>query len=139
LSLKKHLSTEGKLWCVFGCGGDRDKGKRAQMGEAAESVADKLVITSDNPRSESNELIVIDILAGLSKPTQAYVEHDRTKAIELALREAESTDLILVAGKGHETYQEIQGVKYPYSDKKVVTSLLKAANDASHKMMRVSL
>lgn len=128
-SLKTHLDEQGELWCVFGCGGERDKGKRALMGASAETYADKLVITSDNPRSESNENIVAEILTGIEQTDAVYVEHDREKAINYAIKSASLKDIVLVAGKGHEQYQEILGVKQPFSDVQAVTKALMAAND----------
>jgi len=131
-SLRAHLTDTGQLWCVFGCGGDRDKGKRALMGEAVEIYADKLVITSDNPRSESNETIVEEILTGINDTTAVVVEHDRKKAIKHAIKAATTNDIVLVAGKGHEQYQEIAGIKHPFSDKEIVMLALAAANDDQH-------
>jgi UDP-N-acetylmuramoyl-L-alanyl-D-glutamate--2,6-diaminopimelate ligase len=103
----------GRLWVVFGCGGDRDKGKRPQMGALAEQIADRVLVTSDNPRREQPQAIIEDILAGM---THAEVEADRATAIRRAILEAEAGDVILLAGKGHEPYQEIAGVRHPFSD-----------------------
>ena len=103
----------GKLWCVFGCGGDRDPGKRPQMGKIAEN-ADHVVVTSDNPRSENPTRIIQDIVAGMS--TQAHVVEDRANAILYAIKHASHQDVVLLAGKGHETYQDILGKKWPFSD-----------------------
>jgi UDP-N-acetylmuramoyl-L-alanyl-D-glutamate--2,6-diaminopimelate ligase len=136
-SLKSHLSEKGELWCVFGCGGDRDKGKRPLMGQSAERYADKLVITADNPRSEANDEIVEDIVSGISNMTHTHIEHDRQKAIIHAITAATDDDIVLVAGKGHEQYQEVLGIKHPFSDAKVVTEALAAANDAQHRTVRV--
>jgi len=107
----------GKIWCVFGCGGDRDSGKRPQMGRIAEQYADHVVITSDNPRSEDPETIISMIRAGMS----AGAEHieliaDRAAAIMAAVRHAAVEDVVLVAGKGHESTQEINGKKFEFSD-----------------------
>ena len=107
----------GKIWCVFGCGGDRDSGKRPQMGRIAEQYADHVVITSDNPRSEDPETIISMIRAGMS----ASAEHieliaDRAAAIMAAVRHAAVEDVVLVAGKGHESTQEINGKKFEFSD-----------------------
>jgi len=127
-ALKKALrtlkdQTEGKLVCVFGCGGDRDKGKRKEMAEAASDLADTNFITSDNPRSESPKKIISEISRSMSG---AYkIEIDRHKAIFKAIEQAKKQDIILIAGKGHETYQEINGVRYPFSDKKYVKKALK--------------
>ena len=136
-ALREHKSSQAKLWCVFGCGGDRDTGKRSEMGAAAEKYADKIIITDDNPRSESNEAIVEAILKGLENPQAVYIEHDRQQAIQHAIAHAKKEDLVLVAGKGHEQYQEIAGVKKPYSDIETVITALKAANDTQAKIARV--
>ena len=104
----------GKLWCVFGCGGDRDSGKRPQMGRVAEQ-ADHIIITSDNPRFENALDIMEQIKNGLSEKQATMIE-DRSEAIFHAVQHADPADVILLAGKGHETYQEIRGNKYPFSD-----------------------
>jgi UDP-N-acetylmuramoyl-L-alanyl-D-glutamate--2,6-diaminopimelate ligase len=114
LALQEHQHKN--IWCVFGCGGDRDQGKRAMMGTIAEKLADKLVITTDNPRTENPQSIVDDICEGLEKPASAYIQLDRAEAIEYAIQQASEEDIILIAGKGHETYQEINGKRYPFSD-----------------------
>ena len=126
-ALEKTLSTlrqvaqqrSGKLWCVFGCGGDRDAGKRAVMGVAAMN-ADEIVITSDNPRSETPAVIIAQILAGItptaSTASAPKIIEDRAAAILWAVRHAERADVVLLAGKGHETTQEINGKKYPFLD-----------------------
>lgn len=114
----------GRIWCVFGCGGDRDKGKRSLMGGVAESLADQVVITDDNPRTESADAIVRDILEGIKSKDLIHVERDRQQAIAWAVGHARDNDVVLVAGKGHEEYQWIGDVKHPYSDKAVVESLL---------------
>jgi UDP-N-acetylmuramoyl-L-alanyl-D-glutamate--2,6-diaminopimelate ligase len=113
-ALRAHCN--GKLWCVFGCGGDRDKGKRPQMGRMAERRADRLVVTSDNPRSENPATIIDDIVAGLASPERATVIEDRAAAIAWAIREAAANDVILVAGKGHENYQLIGSQSIDFSD-----------------------
>jgi UDP-N-acetylmuramoyl-L-alanyl-D-glutamate--2,6-diaminopimelate ligase len=114
----------GRLLCVFGAGGDRDQAKRPMMGAAAEAGADRLYVTSDNPRSESNELIASQILAGLERAADARVEHDRRRAIALALEDAEEGDLVLILGKGHEQGQDIGGVVEPFDDRSVAQELL---------------
>lgn len=114
-ALKQHAT--GKLICLFGCGGDRDKGKRPLMGAVAEQCADEIVITSDNPRSEDPEQIIQDILAGMTNQQNAVVEANRAKAIQQIIEQAKQGDLILIAGKGHERYQEIKGKKFPFDDK----------------------
>jgi UDP-N-acetylmuramoyl-L-alanyl-D-glutamate--2,6-diaminopimelate ligase len=106
----------GRLWCVFGCGGNRDASKRPLMGAIAERGADHVLLTSDNPRHEAPEAIVADIVAGLAQPRQARIIVDRRAAIALALREAGARDVVLLAGKGHEDYQDVAGVKRPFSD-----------------------
>ena len=103
----------GRLWVVFGCGGDRDHGKRPQMGAVAERLADRVLVTSDNPRSEVPQAIIKEIVAGM---TQAEIEVERAVAIGRAVVEADAGDVILLAGKGHEPYQEIAGVRYQFSD-----------------------
>jgi len=112
-ALKLHC--EGKLWCVFGCGGDRDSGKRAIMGAAADRLADHVVVTSDNPRFESPDKIIQQILEGMSNST-AVVEVDRALAIEYAIVNAEPGDTILIAGKGHEDYQQVGQEKLSFND-----------------------
>jgi UDP-N-acetylmuramoyl-L-alanyl-D-glutamate--2,6-diaminopimelate ligase len=116
-SLRRHCS--GSLWAVFGCGGDRDRGKRPQMGEIAERLADRVVLTDDNPRAEPGAAIIDAILAGC-KDGKAIVQRDRRLAIAYALHHAGPGDVVLVAGKGHEDYQEINGVKYPFSDRELL-------------------
>lgn len=104
---------DGQLRVVFGCGGDRDPGKRPQMGAVAEQLADHVLVTSDNPRSEVPQAIIDQIVAGMSRP---QVEIDRAAAIRRSIAEASASDIVLLAGKGHEPYQEIAGVRYPFSD-----------------------
>ncbi len=106
----------GRLWCVVGCGGDRDASKRPLMAAAAEAAADGLVLTSDNPRSEPPEAILTAMVSGLRHPQQALVQADRALAIAQVLAQAAAQDVVLVAGKGHETAQEIMGVRHPFSD-----------------------
>jgi MurE/MurF fusion protein len=105
----------GKLWCVFGCGGNRDATKRPLMGEIAARLAQRVIVTSDNPRDEAPHLIIEQILAGARGAHVAHVV-ERREAIAHALREAAAADVVLIAGKGHEDYQEIRGVKLPFSD-----------------------
>lgn len=107
----------GKLWCVFGCGGDRDAGKRPLMAACAQEGADRLVVTSDNPRSENPESIINQILKGFSPRADVHVQADRARAIAYAVDRAQAEDVILIAGKGHESYQETAGVRLPFSDK----------------------
>ena len=113
-ALRPH--TKGRLWCVFGCGGDRDNDKRAAMGRIAKNLADSLVITSDNPRSEPSAQIIDDILLGIDDMHDVNVEPDRAAAIAFAITQAAAGDLILVAGKGHEQFQIIGAEKLPFSD-----------------------
>ena len=112
--------TDKKLWVIFGCGGDRDKTKRPLMGKIATQIADRVIITSDNPRSESPESIIEDIITGVNGNIPVDIEVNRRDAIQLALKKASAGDTILVAGKGHETYQEINGIKYPFDDRQVI-------------------
>jgi UDP-N-acetylmuramoyl-L-alanyl-D-glutamate--2,6-diaminopimelate ligase len=121
LSAKFH--TEGKVWCVFGCGGDRDKGKRPLMGQAAEAGADNIVITTDNSRSEAPEAIANDIKAGLKHQEKAVSIADREAAICYCLDNADNGDIIVVAGKGHEDYQIIGNKKTNYNERAVVARL----------------
>ena len=114
----------GRLISVYGAGGNRDREKRPLMGKAGEKWSDILVITSDNPRDEEPKEIIRDILKGIEDKTKVIVEPDRKKAIEIALKIAKEGDLVAVLGKGHETYQEIKGVKYPFSDSEVIKNLL---------------
>ena len=120
-SAKAH--TEGNVWCVFGCGGDRDKGKRPLMGRAAETGADSIVITTDNSRSEAPEDIAKDIVAGLHNPDIAVSIPDREKAIRYCLAHSAAGDIIIVAGKGHENYQIIGNTKTNYDERAVVARL----------------
>jgi len=107
----------GKIWCVFGCGGDRDIGKRPQMGSVAQHYADQIIITSDNPRSEEPQTIMEMILGGISQEfSNVQMIVDRAAAIMAAVRHAAPQDIVLVAGKGHETTQEINGKKFNFSD-----------------------
>lgn len=119
-----RLHCRGKLWCLFGCGGDRDKGKRPLMGAIAEELADQVVITDDNPRTEDPAAIVKDILSGLLDPGKAMVIPGRARAVEQALSQAGPDDIVLVAGKGHEDYQIIGQRRFDYSDRTTVAGLL---------------
>ncbi|WP_305857086.1 UDP-N-acetylmuramoyl-L-alanyl-D-glutamate--2,6-diaminopimelate ligase [Balneatrix alpica] len=124
-ALRDHV--QGRLWCVFGCGGDRDRGKRPLMAEAVEAHADQLVLTQDNPRFEDPEQIISDTLAGFRHPERVQIITDRAKAIASAIAQADRTDIILIAGKGHETYQDIAGVKHHFSDLDVARHYLELA------------
>ena len=119
-SLRDVLTAGGRLIAVFGCGGDRDRSKRPRMGAAVARFADLPILTSDNPRSEDPAAIIREIETGIPAGTPHLVEPDRAKAIELAIREAHAGDILLVAGKGHETTQEIGGVKHPFSDLEIL-------------------
>jgi UDP-N-acetylmuramoyl-L-alanyl-D-glutamate--2,6-diaminopimelate ligase len=146
-ALKNVLATlkplcRSKLWVVFGCGGDRDKTKRPRMAKVAEEFADYIVVTSDNPRTENPEAIINDILAGFTKgPVKPHselqatsderqatkiVEPDRKKAIELVITGARNDDIVVIAGKGHETYQIIGREKIHFSDKEIANKFLKS-------------
>jgi UDP-N-acetylmuramoyl-L-alanyl-D-glutamate--2,6-diaminopimelate ligase len=112
-----------RLFCVFGCGGDRDRGKRPLMGRVAAKLADRAIVTSDNPRSEDPHEIIADILAGVRRG-EVGVDADRRDAILRAVAEARGGDIVLVAGKGHEAYQEIRGVRQAFSDAQVAEEAL---------------
>jgi len=118
--------TAGRLWLVFGCGGDRDRGKRPQMGAVAASGADCVVVTSDNPRNEDPQRIIAEVLGGMGAMSGAVVEVDRAAAIRLAVQGAAPGDCVLVAGKGHEDYQEIGGRRLPFKDSEQVRTALAA-------------
>ncbi|MDP3296513.1 MAG: UDP-N-acetylmuramoyl-L-alanyl-D-glutamate--2,6-diaminopimelate ligase [Thermodesulfovibrionia bacterium] len=113
-----RLITSGKIITVFGCGGDRDRTKRPKMGAVASDLSDFVVITSDNSRIEEPSEIIKDIIKGIKKDNY-MIEPDRAKAIEKAISIAKTGDILLIAGKGHENYQEIKGIRYPFSDKEV--------------------
>ncbi|MBP6777712.1 MAG: hypothetical protein KA151_10710, partial [Piscinibacter sp.] len=116
----------GRLWCVFGCGGNRDASKRPLMGAIAERLADHVVVTSDNPRDEAPRFILSQILVGVIGHDDVDVIEDRGEAIAYAVAAADANDVILVAGKGHEDYQEIAGVRHPFSDVERARTLLQA-------------
>ena len=122
-TLKEQLNEGARLVCVFGCGGDRDAGKRPLMGEIASKLADAVIVTSDNPRSEVPAKIIQDIIAGMR--AGYLIEENREAAIHQAIQSANQGDIVLVAGKGHEDYQEISGVKHAFSDALVAQSALK--------------
>jgi UDP-N-acetylmuramoyl-L-alanyl-D-glutamate--2,6-diaminopimelate ligase len=121
-SLREHHPR--KLWCVFGCGGDRDRGKRPQMGAIAAQYSDHIVITNDNPRSEKPEQIATEIRAGISSDAIVRIELDRAAAIAYALNSAAPDDIVLIAGKGHESEQIIGNQILPFSDAETVQKLL---------------
>jgi UDP-N-acetylmuramoyl-L-alanyl-D-glutamate--2,6-diaminopimelate ligase len=133
VSLRKQCtlgtSTNSLIWIVFGCGGDRDKGKRAQMGAIATKWADRVVITDDNPRYEESINIINDILTGCEpglkgNSLKLEVIQDRKQAIESVISKAGKNDLVLIAGKGHENYQENKGVRMEFSDQQIVIEAL---------------
>jgi UDP-N-acetylmuramoyl-L-alanyl-D-glutamate--2,6-diaminopimelate ligase len=129
-ALKAHC--RGELWCVFGCGGDRDAGKRPLMAGVVEQLADRVVITSDNPRNEGPMEIIDDIVSGLTRPEVATVIEDRAAAIAWAIDNAAAADTILIAGKGHEDYQQIGTERRPFSDYTVAeAALVVGANGGS--------
>ena len=121
-ALREH--TRRRLWCLFGCGGERDREKRPKMGQIAEALADSVVITDDNPRRENPFNIIEDIFCGIGNPDAIYVNRDRAQAIAHAIGLSREGDVILVAGKGHETEQQIGEQRIPYSDREEVARLL---------------
>jgi UDP-N-acetylmuramoyl-L-alanyl-D-glutamate--2,6-diaminopimelate ligase len=124
-ALRAHCA--GKLYCVFGCGGERDAGKRPQMGAVAARLADACIITDDNPRSEDGDAIAAAIRAGMPAQARATIERDRARAIALAVRAAQSGDVVLIAGKGHETQQDSGGEVRPFDDLEQARAALEAA------------
>ena len=116
--------TAGRLIVVFGCGGDRDRAKRPQMGRAADRGADVVVLTSDNPRSESPEAIIDQVMTGVERNDDLIVEPDRRRAIAAAVTLATAGDLVLVAGKGHETTQDLGDREIPFDDREVLAEAL---------------
>lgn len=132
-SLKQILQSlraqsPAKLICIFGCGGQRDKGKRAEMGRVAERFADQVVLTNDNPRYEAPQTIIEDITKGIKNHNLVTQEMDRKHAITMTIHAASKDDLILVAGKGHEDYQEVDGVKIPFNDSTIVKETIYQSN-----------
>ncbi|MGM8886505.1 UDP-N-acetylmuramoyl-L-alanyl-D-glutamate--2,6-diaminopimelate ligase [Psychrobacter sp. 1U2] len=126
-SLRAHC--KGELWAVFGCGGDRDAGKRPIMAQAGLAGADRVILTADNPRSEDPNVILQDMQVGITDEQyeRTYVEPARQKAIEYAVKSATANDIVVIAGKGHETYQEIKGVRYDFDDSVILQQALKQA------------
>jgi len=123
-NVRKHAS--GKVICVFGCGGDRDEGKRPLMAQAAEELSDLVIVTNDNPRHESPEKIIDDIQKGIKNELHLIIEADRKKAIQQSIAMAAAGDLVLIAGKGHETYQIIGEKKLPFNDKEIALDALES-------------
>jgi len=117
---------DGEVWVVFGCGGDRDRTKRPIMGRAVQDGADHAIVTSDNPRHESPRSIIDDVLVGMTSGRAPIVEADRRRAITRAIHRAQPGDGVLIAGKGHEQYQQIGAVKYPFDDRLVAAEALEA-------------
>ena len=130
-ALRPHC--RGKLWCVFGCGGQRDTGKRPLMAKSAECLADRVVITSDNPRTEDPQQIIDDVIAGLARPESATIIEDRAAAIAWAVTQANEADIVLIAGKGHENYQQVGTENRPFSDYAVAEAAMVAAAKRSAK------
>jgi UDP-N-acetylmuramoyl-L-alanyl-D-glutamate--2,6-diaminopimelate ligase len=121
-ALREH--TARRLWCIFGCGGERDREKRPMMGGIAEQLADSVVITDDNPRRENPFSIIEDIVCGIENPDAVYINRDRAHAIAHAIGLCREGDVILVAGKGHESEQQVGEQRIPYSDRDEVAQLL---------------
>ena len=134
MSLNSLLSTlkeynPDRLVCLFGCGGNRDRNRRFEMGEVSGNIADLTIITSDNPRFEEPQAIIDDIKTGINKTSGKYVEIiDRKEAIAYAIANAKKGDVIVLAGKGHEDYQEIKGVKYPMDERDLIKEVLLEMN-----------
>ncbi len=124
-TLREHCKEN--LWLVFGCGGDRDAGKRPQMAAVAEKFASRIIITDDNPRNEDAQQITDDILAGFAEPDEVIVVHDRAQAIAITINQAAANDIVLIAGKGHEDYQIVGDLRIPFSDRELVLNALKEA------------
>ena len=131
LKQKSH-SRKARLICVFGCGGDRDRGKRPITGDIVTRLADEVIITSDNPRSEELRDIINEIVAG-TRHQNYIIEEDRTSAIYQAIHNAHKNDIVLIAGKGAETYQEIKGRRLPFDDREVTQQVL---HDLTNMKMR---
>ena len=124
-ALRRHC--QGQLWCVFGCGGDRDRGKRPQMGAVAADLADQVVVTDDNPRTEDPQQIVQDILTGMPKRQRVQVIMGRENAVRQAIAQAQPEDIVVLAGKGHEDYQVIGQQRIAYDERALVAQILAAA------------
>jgi len=126
-SLKTHC--KGQLWAVFGCGGDRDAGKRPLMAQAGLAGADQVILTADNPRTEDPQVILQDMQAGMSAEQyqRTHIEPARQTAIQYAVNQAAADDIVVIAGKGHETYQEINNVRYDFDDSVILQNALEHA------------
>jgi len=129
--MRQHMNSNSILWCVFGCGGDRDSGKRPLMGQIASELADKVVLTDDNPRGENSKQIIEQIRAGCLVDTDIHIEPDRQSAIEIAVLDSALEDMVLIAGKGHEQYQEVSGVKTPFNDYEIAMQALQKRHSAT--------
>lgn len=123
-TLKEIKETDQQLVVVFGAGGDRDSTKRPQMAKAAEKFADSIIVTSDNPRYENPDVIIADILDGFESLSNVTSITDRKEAIQKAIKESDSSDIILIAGKGHEDYQDVKGTKHPFDDREIAREAL---------------
>lgn len=123
-TLAQLKGKDAELICVFGAGGDRDPTKRPEMARVAADFADQMFVTSDNPRFENPDVIIDDILKGFEKPQKVHTESDRKKAIEQAIKSAKKNDIVLIAGKGHEDYQDIRGTKHPFNDYEIAEAAL---------------
>ena len=132
MALESLLSTlrdynPGRLVCLFGCGGDRSRDRRFEMGETSGRMADLTIITSDNPRTEKPEDIIADIRTGIERTDGKFIEIiDRREAIAYAIHNGLPGDIIVLAGKGHEDYQEINGVRYPMDERNIIKDILEA-------------
>ena len=125
LAAREITPKTSKLICLFGCGGDRDKLKRPLMGKTVAELSDYFFVTSDNPRTEDPISIIEDIKTGINKTKGEYtIIPDRREAIKYSLKNAKKSDIIVLAGKGHEDYQEINHVKYPFDERKVIAEIL---------------
>ena len=114
----------GKLWCVFGCGGDRDRSKRPLMAKVAEEYADKVIVTSDNPRHEDPQAIIDEIMTGFDSTDNVETVIDRRQAIDIAISNAQPGDVVLLAGKGHETSQIVEDIHIAFDDRRVARECL---------------
>lgn len=132
-AISEHRKEGGRIFCVFGCGGDRDKGKRPVMSQVACGLADQLILTNDNPRSEDPQFIIDQILEGVRSDHSPIIELDRAKAIDMAITMANTMDIVLIAGKGHEDYQEVMGIRYPFSDQAVAKQRLSAQKNSNNR------
>ena len=123
-SMREHF--EGTIWCVFGCGGDRDRSKRPMMAKVAEKYANKIIVTTDNPRHEDPQSIIDEVLTGFSSLKSVEAVLDRRQAIDIAITNAQPGDVVLLAGKGHETSQIVGDVHIAFDDRRVARELLLA-------------